>query len=131
MPLRKKLDKFPSLFRWETAFEQQILAQHYARRIVDVKELNCHDAGFGFANQSGSLPAKMAGPLLFSRIEQPVEFAIQESGHIWSFGPVAFGTGKTELIGIVGAKMLLGDDVLDMKCQEIRFSLMLAMMCST
>src|SRR5204863_155056 len=93
----------------------QVIAQHHTRGIVDVENVNCHDSGFGFANQDGVLPTEMAMPALVSRVEQRIQLASEQSSQIRPLGPIALRAGVTEAIGIVFAAMFFGNDVLDLE----------------
>jgi hypothetical protein len=57
----------------------------------------------------------MTFPALRPRIEQGIEFALQQSGQVRAFCPVALRASIAKTIGIVCPSMLLGNDVLDLE----------------
>ena len=61
--------------RRKAPFEEQVLAQHHPRRIVDVEDLDSHDTGLSLADQDRVVPAEVALPALFARVEERIEFA--------------------------------------------------------
>ena len=89
------------------------------RRIVDVQELDGDHPRLCLAHQSGLVPAKMTGPVLLSRIVQRVNFPVQHSGKVGAFGPITFRTGVAEGFRIVASPVLLGNDMLNVECQEV------------
>src|SRR5262245_17936888 len=108
-----------SIVRRKATVNLQVLAQHDPRRFVDVQYLDGDLARLGLANERGVFPAEMAHPVLLSGIEQWIELSREKAGEVWPLCPVAFRAGVTECVRIVGAAMLHGDDVLNMKGQEV------------
>lgn len=105
----------PLLVGRELAFKQQILTQHQPRGIVHVQHLHGDDADLGLAHQGRLFPAEVAVPVLFPRVEERVKLAFQKPRQICALGPIALRAGETEGFGIVGAAVLLGNDVFDVK----------------
>src|SRR5258707_2959541 len=58
-------------------------------------------------------------PILFPWVEERIELSVENSRQVRPFGPIALRTGQAQGFRIVGAAMLLGDDVLDVEQQEI------------
>jgi hypothetical protein len=111
---------------WEPTFNEQIISQHDPIRFIYVKNLNGHLAGERFSHEHRAFPVKVAMPILLARIKERVNSALQKAGKVSSLGPVAPGASIAEPVGIVRTAMLPGDNVFDMKRQEIRIILMQA-----
>jgi hypothetical protein len=103
----------------EATFKQQVLPQHDPRSVVHIQQLDRDDARLGLADERCALPNEMAFPILLPRMEQCEESAVDQPCQVRPLGPVAFRTGQTEVLRIVGAAVLHGDDVLDVKRLEL------------
>jgi len=92
---------------------------------IDVEDIDGRTSAGGQADKLGTLPRKVTAPALPARIEQNDNAAHDDvaAAQITGFGRVAFEASPGEVSGIVGAVVLPGNDVLDVKTEErlIRF----------
>src|SRR5262249_5131515 len=110
--------------REHTAEDQQ-LAQFDAMGGVDVQYIDGGTPTRCQTDQPRPVPFKVTTPALTARIEQHHDATGDHvaAAQIARFAGVAFKTRPSQVVGIVDAVVLLGDDVFDMETEErlIRF----------
>jgi hypothetical protein len=99
------------------------LPDHDAGGIVNVQDSESGSAAASFANENGTLPTKVTFPGLSARMEQRHDFAVEKACQVRPLGAIAFPTGKTEVLEIIAAAMLTGNDMFHMEGEEIKIVL--------
>src|SRR5438093_1501071 len=77
--------------------------------------MDCRPAAVGLAHQYWAVPAKMALPILLAGVKQRHDLAQHAAGQIRSLCQVATLTTPGEVGMIVFSRVLLGNDVFDVK----------------
>jgi hypothetical protein len=95
-----------------------LIAEADARLQVDGENADRHDAGWGFADEHRLIPFEVIAPNLRSRVEERVNRAVEIAREVRALVEVALGAGQAEVVGLIRAAVLSGDDVFDVKGEE-------------
>ena len=89
--------------------------------IVDPEYVNGRTPDRGDANQDGTVPSKMVGPLLTTRMEQwnYLPSLRIDSGQVWPFVAIALRTTERQVIRLGRAVVLFGNDVINLKTPTV------------
>jgi hypothetical protein len=117
-------DPFQLVGWWEASFVAKALADVRAPGCIHVQDLDGDFATSGLSDKYAALIAKVTLPDLSPWVEKRNDLAVKHSRQIGSLGGIALWTRETQIDLFIAPAMLTGNDVLDMKREEVEIVLM-------
>ena len=90
---------------------------------IDLQDVYGHSPDCCAADERRSLPLEMLFPIVMTRVEQAHHLAAVaiDARHVRPLVVVTGKTGQSEIVRVVGTAVLSGDDVIDLKREQIEF----------